>query len=141
VSAGSGAGGPVLVAPGDFDDALPAAEVAAAIAAGLRDGGLGAEELPIADGLDAFDGRMRAARFVVTGQGRLDEQTMTTGGTIAEVARRCRQNGVGCHAVVGRSELEPFLVRILDLASVTEAGTPDELRATGRSLARRALGA
>ena len=53
--------------------------------------------------LDAvgFDDRMRAARFVVTGEGRLDAQTLE-GKACAEVATRARQGGVACHAVVGR---------------------------------------
>ncbi|HEV3376281.1 MAG TPA: glycerate kinase, partial [Thermoleophilaceae bacterium] len=83
--------------------------------------------------LDAigFDERMRAAAFVVTGEGRLDEQTLE-GKVVGELATRCRQNGVTCHAIVGSIGLEPFEQRILDLASVTEATTLDELRAAGR---------
>jgi glycerate 2-kinase len=109
-------------------------------AAGGLSGGLwahrGAELVPgAAHVLDTigFDGRMRAAAFVVTGEGRLDEQTLQ-GKIVGEVATRCRQGGVACHAVVGREELDPFNERILDLASVTEAGTLDELRAAGRAL-------
>ena len=85
--------------------------------------------------LDAigFDERMRAAAFVVTGEGRIDEQTLE-GKAVGEVATRCRQSGVTCHAVVGKVELDPFSQRILDLASVTEATTLAELRAAGRRL-------
>jgi glycerate kinase len=85
--------------------------------------------------LDAigFDERMRAAAFVVTGEGRLDEQTLQ-GKIVGEVATRCRQGGVACHAVVGANALEPFQERILDLASVTEATTLDELERAGRAL-------
>jgi glycerate kinase len=86
--------------------------------------------------LDAvgFDAHMRAARFVVTGEGRLDEQTLA-GKVVGEVAARCRQSGVGCHAVVGENALDAFRVRVLDLASVTEAGAERELAAAGRALA------
>jgi len=86
--------------------------------------------------LDAigFDARMRAARFVVTGEGRLDEQTLS-GKAVGEVAVRCRQAGVVCHAIVGRNELSAFDARLIDLASVTEAGTPEELENAGRALA------
>jgi glycerate 2-kinase len=85
--------------------------------------------------LDAigFDERMRAAAFVVTGEGCIDEQTLE-GKIVGEVATRCRQNGVTCHAVVGSIRLDPFEQRILDLASVTEATTLDDLRAAGRRL-------
>ena len=85
--------------------------------------------------LDAigFDERMRAAAFVVTGEGRIDAQTLE-GKIVGEVATRCRQNGVTCHAIVGKIGLDPFEQRILDLASVTEATTLDELRSAGRAL-------
>jgi glycerate 2-kinase len=80
-----------------------------------------------------FDERMRAAAFVVTGEGRIDDQTLE-GKIVGEVATRCRQGGVTCHAVVGRIELDPFSQRILDLASVTEATTLAELKTAGREL-------
>ena len=88
--------------------------------------------------LDAlgFDERMRDAPFVVTGEGRLDESTLA-GKAVAEVATRCRQAGVWCHAVVGANALDRFGTRVLDLASVREAGSPEELRAAGRALAER----
>jgi glycerate kinase len=87
--------------------------------------------------LDAigFDDAMRAARFVVTGEGRIDRQTLA-GKAVFEVATRCRQGGVACHAVVGRNELEPFEARLIDLSTVTEAGTRRRLRAAGARLAR-----
>jgi glycerate kinase len=80
-----------------------------------------------------FDERMRAAAFVVTGEGRIDEQTMH-GKLVGEVATRCRQAGVPCHGVVGNIALDPFSERILDFASLTEASTIEELEAAGRSL-------
>jgi glycerate kinase len=80
-----------------------------------------------------FDERMRAAAFVVTGEGRLDSQTLE-GKIVGEVATRCRQAGVTCHAIVARNELDAFAARILDLASVTEATTLEELEGAGRHL-------
>lgn len=87
--------------------------------------------------LDAigFDKRMRDAAFAVTGEGRLDRQTLQ-GKVVGEVATRCRQAGVACHAVVGVRELEPFEGRILDLSTVVEATTLDELADAGRRLAK-----
>jgi glycerate 2-kinase len=109
-------------------------------AAGGLSGGLwaqhGARLVPgAAYVLDAigFDAQMRAAAFVVAGEGRLDEQTLQ-GKIVGEVATRCRQGGVACHAVVGSNTLEPFQERVLDLASVTEATTLDELAQAGRAL-------
>jgi glycerate 2-kinase len=85
--------------------------------------------------LDAigFDALMRASGFVVTGEGSLDEQTLQ-GKIVGEVATRCRQGGVACHAIVGRNQLDPFGERTIDLASVTEATTLDELRHAGSAL-------
>jgi glycerate 2-kinase len=86
--------------------------------------------------LDAigFDDALRAAAFVVTGEGRLDRQTFQ-GKAVFEVATRARQSGVACHAVAGSSTLEPFEERILDLQTVTEATTLAELAAAGRRIA------
>jgi glycerate kinase len=86
--------------------------------------------------LDAvgFDDRMRAARFVVTGEGRLDAQTLE-GKLVFEVATRCRQGGVACHAVVGEDALDGFRARIMDLGLVLEAPTEADLEAAGRRLA------
>ena len=69
----------------------------------------------------------------MTGEGRIDNQTLQ-GKIVGEVATRCRQAGVACHAVVGRNELDPFDQRIIDLASVEEATDLEELRAAGRAL-------
>jgi glycerate kinase len=85
-----------------------------------------------------FDDHMRAARFVVTGEGRIDRQTLA-GKAVFEVATRCRQSGVACHAVVGRNDLEPFEARLIDLATVTEAGTKRRLRSAGKRLAEEPL--
>jgi glycerate 2-kinase len=86
--------------------------------------------------LDAaqFDRRMRAARAVVTGEGKLDEQSLV-GKVVSEVATRARQGGVPCFAVVGKRELGAFELRILDLQAVLEAGEPAQLEAAGRKLA------
>jgi glycerate kinase len=81
-----------------------------------------------------FDARMQEARAVITGEGRLDFQSLA-GKAVAEVATRCRQAGVPCHAVVGQLDLDLFSRRILDLQRVLEAGTPAALEQAGRELA------
>jgi glycerate 2-kinase len=86
----------------------------------------------VLDRLD-FERRMLAARAVVTGEGRLDEQSLA-GKVVSEVSTRARQSGVPCHAVVGQRELDAFGLRILDLQAVLEAGTPRALSAAGRKL-------
>jgi glycerate 2-kinase len=109
-------------------------------AAGGLSGGLwavhGARLVPgAAHVLDAigFDVLMRESAFVVTGEGRLDSQTLA-GKIVGEVATRCRQGGVTCHAIVGSNALESFDERVIDLASVTEATTLEELERAGRAL-------
>ena len=98
---------------------------------------LGAKLVPgAAYVLDAvgFDRLMRAARYVVTGEGRIDEQTLT-GKLVGEVATRCRQGGVACHALVGQDRLDLFGHRVIDLGYVREATTLAELEKAGRELA------
>jgi glycerate 2-kinase len=85
-----------------------------------------------------FDELMRESTFVVTGEGRLDRQTFA-GKAVFEVATRARQSGVACHAVVGGSTLDPFEERILDLQTVSEATTQDELEDAGRRIAESVL--
>jgi glycerate kinase len=81
-----------------------------------------------------FDARMRAARAVVVGEGRLD-RTSLQGKVTGEIATRARQAGVPCHAIVGQNGLEAFDARILDLQAVLEGSTPAELEAAGEALA------
>jgi len=83
--------------------------------------------------LDA-DARMRAARAVIVGEGRLDLRTLA-GKAPGELATRARQSGVPCFAVVGSRTLDAFGGRILDLQAVLEASTAAELELAGRQLA------
>jgi glycerate kinase len=110
-------------------------------AAGGLSGGLWAElEAELVPGasfvLDAvsFDSRLRAARAVVTGEGKLDQQSLA-GKLVSEIATRARQTGVPCHAIVGTRELDSFGQRVLDLQAVLEASTAAEIEAAGRRLA------
>jgi glycerate kinase len=115
---------------------VPMTGAAGGLAGGLW-AELGAELVPgAAFTLDLleFDVRMRAAHAVVTGEGRLDQQSLA-GKAVSEVATRCRQSGVPCHAVTGERELDAFGARILDLQAVLEAQTLRGLEAAGRRLA------
>lgn len=110
-------------------------------AAGGLSGGLwaefGAELVPgaqfVLDAVD-FDRRMRAARAVVTGEGKLDQQSLA-GKLVSEISTRARQAGVPCHAIVGTRELDSFGVRVLDLQAVFEASTTRQISAAARRLA------
>ena len=87
--------------------------------------------------LDAleFNERMRASRAVVTGEGKLDEQTLE-GKLVGEIGTRARQAGVPLHAIVGTDALDPFGKRIIDLQRTLEATTLEELEAAGEALGR-----
>ena len=78
-------------------------------AAGGLSGGLwaafGARLVPGAAyvlGLLGFDRRLEEADAVVTGEGRLDSQSLE-GKLVGEVARRCRAASVPLHAIAGGS--------------------------------------
>jgi glycerate kinase len=81
-----------------------------------------------------FDARMRAARAVIVGEGRLDATTLQ-GKIAGEIATRARQAGVPCHAIVGTNAIDRFSARILDLQVIQEASTRDELMRAGEHLA------
>jgi glycerate kinase len=88
----------------------------------------------VLDALD-FDERMRAARAVVTGEGRLDQQTLQ-GKLVGEIGTRARQAGVPLHAIVGADALDPFGKRMIDLMCVIEATDLRELEAAGEGLGK-----
>jgi glycerate kinase len=81
-----------------------------------------------------FDELVRQADFVVTGEGRLDEQTLQ-GKVVAEIAARCGRVDVPCHAVVGQDSLGSAGAAELGLTSVREATTLPALEDAGRALA------
>jgi glycerate kinase len=116
---------------------VPMTGAAGGLAGGLW-GALGAELVPgasfVLDALD-FDVRMRSARAVVTGEGKLDQQSLA-GKLVSEIATRARQGGVPCYAIVGRRELDSFGARILDLQAVLEASTLLEIEAAASRLAK-----
>src|SRR5215204_1745305 len=89
----------------------------------------------ILDALD-FDVRMRAARAVVTGEGKLDQQTLE-GKLVGEIGTRTRQAGVPLHAIVGTDALDGFGKRMIDLQVVTEATTLEEIERAAEALGER----
>lgn len=91
----------------------------------------------VLDALD-FDGRLACAATVVTGEGRLDAQTLR-GKVVAVVAQRSAAARVPCAAIVGSSTLTPPQVGRLGI-EVIEAGgdgpaLPADIEAAARSLA------
>jgi len=82
-----------------------------------------------------IDPRLRAARAVVVGTGRLDDRALR-GAVEGEIAVRARQAGVPCHMVTGARALDLFATRILDLQRIVEAADAAAIEAeTGAALA------
>jgi glycerate kinase len=84
---------------------------------------------------------MKEAYAVVTGEGRLDEQTIA-GKAVFEVATRCRQGGVPCYVVAGNDLLDAFERRLLNVeveAAARDGVTagPEQVERAARRLARR----
>jgi glycerate kinase len=109
--------------------------------AGGLSGGLwaafGAELVPGATrvlGLVEFERRAREADLVVTGEGRLDEQSLD-GKVVGEVLDRCARQGRELAIVVGQDALGPDRLPAPPLRSVEEAGSAEALIAVGRRLA------
>ncbi len=129
----------LMLAVRSFGDDLPAERVAEAIARGVRAAGMPEPDLcPIEDTLPAdFDARMRRARAVVVGAGRL-ERAMLPASPVFEIATRARQAGVPAYAVTAVNELDAFDARMLDLQTILEAGSARELVAAGTKLGRLA---
>ncbi|HSI81456.1 MAG TPA: glycerate kinase [Solirubrobacterales bacterium] len=111
--------------------------------AGGLSGGLwaryGADLVPgaafVLDAVD-FDRRASVAEAVITGEGRIDSQTLE-GKLVGEIAERCRVAGRPLHAVVGTDELGPEGASAAGLASVTAATTLEAIEAAAGELAER----
>ena len=76
------------------------------------------------------------SRAVVTGEGKLDEQTLQ-GKLVGEIGTRTRQAGVPLHAIVGTDALDAFGKRMIDLQVVSEATTLEELERAAEALGER----
>jgi glycerate kinase len=89
--------------------------------------------------LDAigFNERLQRAGAVITGEGRLDAQTLE-GKAISEIACRCVREGVALHALVGSIAIDAGETEQLALASLRQASELAQLRDAGRALAATA---
>jgi glycerate 2-kinase len=90
-----------------------------------------------------FEARAKESFAVVTGEGRLDEQTLG-GKVVLEVTTRARQAGVPCYAVVGTDALDAFAHRLMNVEVEAAAhdrreGSLDDLERAASRVARRLL--
>ncbi len=135
----------LLVASGAFGG-LSADRVASAISRGLAPSGFSTDQCPLETEGDLppevrallgevdFDARMRRARAVMLAQWRLHERTLAHSAAF-EIATRARQAGVPVYALAGKSTLDAFDARILDLQLILEASSARSLEAAARRLA------
>jgi glycerate 2-kinase len=99
--------------------------------AGGLSGGLWAHGAHLRHGaafvLDAisFDARLAAADAVISGEGRLDSQSLS-GKIVGEVARRCAEGGKPLHLIVGEDALASEA--LASFSTVAEAESLEEMR-------------
>ena len=77
-------------------------------------------------GVIGFDSRLENADAVITGEGRLDEQSFE-GKLVGQIARRCRETRRPLHVIAGSSTLDSATADRRGIASVSEAGTPETI--------------
>jgi glycerate 2-kinase len=90
-------------------------------------------------GLLGFDRRLESSDAVITGEGRIDSQTLE-GKLSGEIARRCRAAGVPCHAIAGEIALDPKAEASLGFASLNFAGSTDSISGAAERIALAARG-
>ena len=102
-------------------------------AAGGLSGGLwavfGARLVPGAAfvlGVIGFDASLDGADAVITGEGRLDEQSFE-GKLVGQVARRGREARRAVHVIAGSNAFDEATANRRGIASVREAGTPEAI--------------
>ena len=109
-------------------------------AAGGLSGGLWAVlNAEIVSGIDfvldavGFDEELMGVSGVITGEGRLDAQTLQ-GKVIAGVMARCAPRQIPVHAVVGQCALEQRQIEELGLAAVHVASTREQIMHAAKSV-------
>jgi len=100
----------------------------AAFDAGLRSG---AEYVL---GLLGFERRLEEADAAISGEGRIDSQSLE-GKIVGQIAKACARAGRDLYVLVGRDQLDRASIGELPIRSIQEAGTVDALRAAGREIA------
>jgi glycerate kinase len=81
-----------------------------------------------------FAERLAAADVVVTGEGRIDSQSLE-GKIVGRIAEACVAADKPLHAIVGQDALDPAAAAAAGIASISEARTLPALREAGRHLA------
>jgi glycerate kinase len=77
-------------------------------------------------GVIGFDRRLEEADAVVTGEGRIDSQSLE-GKLTGEIARRCRAARMPCHAIAGEIALDPEAEARFGFATLGSATSAESL--------------
>lgn len=88
-------------------------------------------------GVVGFDRRLEQAGAVITGEGRLDAQSLE-GKLTGEIARRCRAAGVPCYAIAGEIALDREDEARLGFASLASATSAESLIGAAERIAAAA---
>jgi glycerate 2-kinase len=80
-----------------------------------------------------FEARLPAADAVISGEGRLDEQSLS-GKVVGTVAEACTAAGKPLYVIAGQSSLSTDRARRAGIAAIEEAGTLGTIAAAARSL-------
>jgi glycerate 2-kinase len=85
-------------------------------------------------GVVGFDSRLEDAEAMITGEGRLDEQSFE-GKLVGQIARRCREARRPLHVIAGSSTIDPATANRRGIASIGEAGRPEQIEAAAERIA------
>ncbi len=80
-----------------------------------------------------FERRLDRADAAISGEGRLDSQSLE-GKIVGQIAVACARAHRDLHVLVGRDQLDPTALAGLPIRSIREAGTLDALRAAGAEI-------
>jgi glycerate 2-kinase len=81
-----------------------------------------------------FEARLAAADGVITGEGRIDEQSLG-GKALGTIAELCAGAGTPLHAIVGQNALAADRAERAGIASIREAGTLTAIAEAAREIA------
>jgi glycerate kinase len=81
-----------------------------------------------------FDERLRACDAAISGEGRIDAQSVE-GKIVGQIAERCAAAGRDLHVIVGEDALDPALIGNLPIHSIREARTLTEIRDAAHQIA------
>lgn len=84
-----------------------------------------------------FERRLREADAAISGEGRIDSQSLE-GKIVGQIAKACARAGRDLYVLVGRDDLDRASIGGLPIRAIAEAGTVEALQTAGSAIARAA---